>query len=352
MDLKEEKLINIVSAYRELYDLQNEHYMNQSRKDNIWAEIAIEMGASAIICKERWKSLRDGYNRSLKRRKTKSGDGATTSKPWRYEKQMGFLQPFFQERQVKSNLMKSVSSEDDSNSTSNSLPNIENNVFKISSTPATTSSAMFANMTKRKIRKEVQQKSEVAGVLRKYLENRGNQAARASTNNPIHSFFTAMADTVVTFPPDNIQNISRPDSQCYVIENSTPPSRTRHLSSESELEYTDTLTQTQVDSPSPSTSMKSEKCLTGTSDCNTETMSNTSKRQYYITPDGLVVPWSDVKRRAAQHRSNAVPPLNMSEDSESPSSPMTDIHESLIEKIIISVQKRKEYTRKFKRIYP
>ncbi|KAL4720607.1 hypothetical protein ACJJTC_006949 [Scirpophaga incertulas] len=316
MDLKEEKLINIVSAYRELYDLQNEHYMNQSRKDNIWAEIAIEMGASAKICKERWKSLRDGYNRSLKRRKTKSGDGATTSKPWRYEKQMGFLQPFFQERQVKSNLMKSVSSEDDSNSTSNSLPNIENNVFKISSTPATTSSAMFANMTKRKIRKEVQQKSEVAGVLRKYLENRGNQAARASTNNPIHSFFTAMTDTVVTFPPDvqlkiknqvylavsqaefdlqqrqplqNIQNISRPDSQCYVIENSTPPSRTRHLSSESELEYTDTLTQTQVDSPSPSTSMKSEKCLTGTSDCNTETMSNTSKRQYYITPDGLVV---------------------------------------------------------------
>lgn len=250
---------------------------------------------SAKICKERWKSLRDGYNRSLKRRKTKSGDGATTSKPWRYEKQMDFLQPFFQERQVKSNLMKSVSSEDDSNSTSNSLPNTEDNVFTISSTPASTSSAMFANMTKRKIRKEVQQKSEVAEVLEKYLEGRGKQAARASTNNPIHSFFTAMADTVVTFPPDvqlkiknqlylavsqaefdlqqrqplqNLQNVSRPDSRCCGTETSTPPSRPRYLSSESESNYPPP--QRQPQRPPPSTSTKSQ-------------------RQYYITPDGLVV---------------------------------------------------------------
>lgn len=44
MALDEEKLIVCVSEYPELYDLQNEHYMNSTRKSNIWKEIAKELG--------------------------------------------------------------------------------------------------------------------------------------------------------------------------------------------------------------------------------------------------------------------------------------------------------------------
>lgn len=43
MALDEEKLIMLVSQYPELYDLQNEHYMNTGRKSNIWKEIAKEI---------------------------------------------------------------------------------------------------------------------------------------------------------------------------------------------------------------------------------------------------------------------------------------------------------------------
>lgn len=44
MVLDEEKLISLINGYPELYDLQNEHYMNSTRKNNIWKEIAKEMG--------------------------------------------------------------------------------------------------------------------------------------------------------------------------------------------------------------------------------------------------------------------------------------------------------------------
>ena len=41
--VKEEQLINLVRTYPELYDLSNEHYSNQIRKNNIWKEISKEL---------------------------------------------------------------------------------------------------------------------------------------------------------------------------------------------------------------------------------------------------------------------------------------------------------------------
>lgn len=37
---KVERLILLVSEYKELYDMSNKNYSNQLRRDNIWQEIA------------------------------------------------------------------------------------------------------------------------------------------------------------------------------------------------------------------------------------------------------------------------------------------------------------------------
>ncbi|XP_069365314.1 uncharacterized protein [Maniola hyperantus] len=320
MEFDEEKLINLVSAYQELYDLQHEHYMNQLRKSNIWAEIAIEMGVSAKICKERWKSLRDSYNRSLKRQKTKSGDGVSSLKRWRFEEQMAFLRPFFSERKVISNL-----------ETVEDASNVDNDVFTISSTPPLTASTMFADMRRRKTKRVIPRKSEVATLLQKYIDSRENQSPNTN-NNPIHSFFAAMANTVITFPPDiqlkiknqlylavsqaefdlqqsvnaaegRIQliqqdlqyNIPRPENQYLSTESESPTptptqARTRFLSSESELEYTDVLAQTQSENPPPSNSIKTECDVSARSNVDlAETSRPTNSKQYSITPDGTLV---------------------------------------------------------------
>lgn len=42
-------------------------------------------------CKNRWKSLRDSYNKSRKTKTTKSGQAADNWRPWNFEKQMEFL---------------------------------------------------------------------------------------------------------------------------------------------------------------------------------------------------------------------------------------------------------------------
>lgn len=37
--MNEELLISLVQGYKELYDLQDSHYDDQQRRDNIWKEI-------------------------------------------------------------------------------------------------------------------------------------------------------------------------------------------------------------------------------------------------------------------------------------------------------------------------
>lgn len=49
--MDEEKLIILVSQYKELYDTTDQHYLHLNRKNNIWKEISEEMGATGkYIC--------------------------------------------------------------------------------------------------------------------------------------------------------------------------------------------------------------------------------------------------------------------------------------------------------------
>ncbi|KAK0078301.1 hypothetical protein PV326_009457, partial [Microctonus aethiopoides] len=42
-DEKADTLIVLVAEYKEIFDLQNKHYSNQQRKENIWREIASKL---------------------------------------------------------------------------------------------------------------------------------------------------------------------------------------------------------------------------------------------------------------------------------------------------------------------
>lgn len=51
-----------------------------------------------MVKKERWGNLRDQYKKHMNKRKTKSGQGATTLKKYKYEKNLNFLFPHVQDR--------------------------------------------------------------------------------------------------------------------------------------------------------------------------------------------------------------------------------------------------------------
>ncbi|KAL1488156.1 hypothetical protein ABEB36_015114 [Hypothenemus hampei] len=197
MVLDEEKLINLISQYSELYDLQNEHYMNSSRKNNIWNEIAKEMGEKDTVCKEKWKCLRDSYHRNLKNRKCKSGDGATKRKKWKFESQMDFLRPYLQERATKSNIECIRTTMSDDNDTS------ETSTLDIISTSSEAGNSPLPPSSKKKKKTQPTQTPSVANVLQNYLDSRPVAAAPSiDRGSPIHSFFKAMADYVTALPPD------------------------------------------------------------------------------------------------------------------------------------------------------
>lgn len=164
------------------------------------------------MCKEKWKSLRDSYHRNVKRRKWKSGDGATKCKKWKFESQMEFLRPYLQERATKSNIesvgtnMSDDNTYDDNNETSiyDVMPISPEPVNSPLSSSSTATSLMFKNITARKKKQtQLTQKSSVANVLQNYLDSRPVTTSQSiDPGHPIHSFFKAMADAVIALPPD------------------------------------------------------------------------------------------------------------------------------------------------------
>ncbi|XP_067625847.1 uncharacterized protein [Eurosta solidaginis] len=195
MQINEEQLIILISNYPELYNLQNEHYMNTTRKNNIWAEISKEIGADETLCKEKWKSLGDSYSRNIKKRKTRSGDGASACKRWKYERQMEFLRPYIQERQTKTNFQRSESAYESFNE---EFLQDDDTI----SLPRTSSSTTRTSTPSAKKRTHQSQPS-VASVLQNFLTSRQTEVPQSTaTGSPIHSFFKAMADSVSVLPLD------------------------------------------------------------------------------------------------------------------------------------------------------
>ncbi|XP_072400643.1 uncharacterized protein [Diabrotica undecimpunctata] len=215
--MDEEKLIILVSGYKELYDLGDKNYSNQERKNNCWNEISDHMKQPILVsdCKERWTRLRDNYRKALKFRKGKSGDAATKLKPYKFEKEMAFLKPFMQDREQKSNLVEIASifnssdpvyEDEEGNDHIEDSDNVSESTESRELTPTLSTGTTIRRRTatfiprKRKHTQIMQPTNSVASVLEKYLES--TAAANASSGgNSLRQFFIAMADTTQSFQP-------------------------------------------------------------------------------------------------------------------------------------------------------
>ncbi|CAG5055510.1 unnamed protein product [Parnassius apollo] len=110
--MQREKLIEEVRKYPYLYDLSDAKYSNSIKKDEAWKQISVTLKQSESECKKTWLNLRESHRRAMKKRKTKSGQAAPTTKKWTFEDEMSFLVPHYKER----NTISSVDYDDDSDS--------------------------------------------------------------------------------------------------------------------------------------------------------------------------------------------------------------------------------------------
>ncbi|CAG9853847.1 unnamed protein product [Phyllotreta striolata] len=103
----EEKLIEAVRIRQILYDISHADYMRTKLKTEKWGEIAKEIGMkSGSEAKSLWEKLRHSLRDAIRRQKKcfKSGAGAEVVKEWKFQKQMGFLQPYMANKSREGNL--------------------------------------------------------------------------------------------------------------------------------------------------------------------------------------------------------------------------------------------------------
>uniref|UniRef100_A0AAZ1XST0 MADF domain-containing protein n=1 Tax=Oreochromis aureus TaxID=47969 RepID=A0AAZ1XST0_OREAU len=69
--LAAEKLISSVANRPELYDASCYFYRDRNKKDLAWRHISEEIGQPEDICRKKWESLRDTYNKEKRTWKEK-----------------------------------------------------------------------------------------------------------------------------------------------------------------------------------------------------------------------------------------------------------------------------------------
>ncbi|XP_026044670.1 transcription factor Adf-1-like [Astatotilapia calliptera] len=105
----EEKLISAVANYPELYDASYYFYQDRNKKDLAWRHISEEIGQPEDICRRKWKSLRDTYNKEKRTEKEKrSGSAAGSGRRWKFFAVIGFLDPFLTPRETSGNMVRTV----------------------------------------------------------------------------------------------------------------------------------------------------------------------------------------------------------------------------------------------------
>lgn len=165
-----------------------------------------------------WKNLRDCFRDALRRQaKKKSGQGASTVRPWVYQKQMEFLIPFMNNRNTSSNLSESQVSEttnqaeneeeldghlDESNGIGNELSLSEEEVQKTSEvTPPNKSNnkKMKTSDLNEAVMKSItnyEKRAAARDEVRKTMaENKGNEPS-----DPLFHFFMSMYNTTKNLP--------------------------------------------------------------------------------------------------------------------------------------------------------
>ncbi|XP_049805437.1 uncharacterized protein LOC126248469 [Schistocerca nitens] len=115
-----EILIAEVSKRRCLWDIREKSFYNRVICDQEWAAVANAVGSTKGEAKNKWKSLRNGFRRELKKKPiTSSGDAANAwSSKWCYFQALMFLKDIMTPRETGTNValecQQSLSSNGDS----------------------------------------------------------------------------------------------------------------------------------------------------------------------------------------------------------------------------------------------
>ncbi|XP_076746620.1 uncharacterized protein LOC143421399 [Maylandia zebra] len=81
----------------------------RNKKDLAWRHISEEIGQPEDICRRKWKSLRDTYNKEKRTEKEKrSGSAAGSGRRWKFFAVIGFLDPFLTPRETSGNMVRTV----------------------------------------------------------------------------------------------------------------------------------------------------------------------------------------------------------------------------------------------------
>ncbi|KAG5895679.1 hypothetical protein JTB14_027002 [Gonioctena quinquepunctata] len=103
----EEKLIEAVRIRQVLYDTSHVDYMRTGLKTELWKEIAKEINIkTGTEANALWEKLRHSLRDALRRQRKyfKSGASAEAIKEWKFQEQMGFLQPYMANKSREGNL--------------------------------------------------------------------------------------------------------------------------------------------------------------------------------------------------------------------------------------------------------
>ncbi|GAB6028738.1 hypothetical protein CHUAL_004558 [Chamberlinius hualienensis] len=91
------KLIELVESHDVLYNVKSENYRDHAKRQEAWVSIASELDISVDVAKNTWDKLRRCFCNAINRRRHKQ------IHPWKYEKEMSFLLPFYENRKTQNN---------------------------------------------------------------------------------------------------------------------------------------------------------------------------------------------------------------------------------------------------------
>lgn len=158
-------------------------------------------------CKKTWLNLRESHRRAMKKRKTKSGQAAPTTKKWTFEDEMSFLVPHYKERNTISSVddddgsdVSSFLGNDDSQNSINIIQSPENlqaETTPLSPRPESSASSVASKISKKKNLNI--QKNSASQTLMKYLLNHNE----TKKEDEIDTFFKSIAATVKKFSEYN-----------------------------------------------------------------------------------------------------------------------------------------------------
>lgn len=120
-----------------------------------------------MSCKNKWLNLRDQYRRTVRKHKMAESQGMKKKK-WRYEDNMLFLQPYFREKTSNPDSFHVKYESDD-----------QDNVMTF----------------------EEEGDETILSSTNVFDDTSSNNDMKPKEQTPIDAFFTAMAESVKTFPP-------------------------------------------------------------------------------------------------------------------------------------------------------